>query len=112
MRWNVFRIRCGDKGPSCFNIFDHGGFRKDICEITKRCKEKDEFAEEVRKSLMYYFWCKCEYEVLISPWPYNPERDKMTKVDVYWQIRNNWDAFIAYVWEHRKENDLCHKDRE
>ena len=55
---------------------------------------------------------KCEYEVLISPRPYNPERDKMTKVDVYWQIRNNWDAFIAYVWEHRKENALCHKDRE
>ena len=41
---------------------------------------------------MYYFWSKCEWEVLISPWVGG--NDEEIKVDVAWQIMNNWDVFV------------------
>ena len=51
---------------------------------------------------MYYFWAKCEWEVLIKPWVGGKGvEDK--KVDVCWQIMNNWDAFVDYVWNNRKK---------
>lgn len=103
MEWKVFRYDSNEKEIRLFNIFDHGGFRNDFCKLAKKCKDKERFAEELRYCLMYYFWCKCEHEVLIFPWPCNPERDNPRKGDVFWQINCNWAAFVDYVWEHRKE---------
>lgn len=70
----------------------------------KKHKTKDEFAEALRRSLMYYFWSKCEWEVLISPWC-GSKKDKAIKVDVYWQVMNNWEIFLDYVWysKHKAE---------
>lgn len=103
LRWFVFREDINTKTIRCLDIFDHTGFQKDFCGITRRCKDKESFAEEVRRSLMYYFWSKCEWETLICPWPFHPDKDSCMKVDPYWQIKMNWDVFIEYVWEHRKE---------
>ena len=50
---------------------------------------------------MYYFWSKCEWEVLISPWVGG--NDEEIKVDVAWQIMNNWDVFVDYTWNNRKK---------
>ena len=75
---------------------------------------------------MYYFWCKCEWETVITSWPphitmkeldrLNTEREKETekynrepyclyvepdiseKIDVYQQVMNNFDIFVDYVW--------------
>lgn len=51
---------------------------------------------------MYYFWSKCEWEVLISPWVGGND-DEEIKVDVAWQIMNNWDVFVDYTWNNRKK---------
>ena len=41
-------------------------------------------------------------EVTIHVYPaHNRFHDK--KIDVYDQVINNWDVFIEYLWEHRKE---------
>ena len=80
-----------------FNVFRHGGFVEDIRKHYKKCETKEEFAEALRRSLMYYFWSKCEWEILISPWC-GSRNDKPIKVDVYWQVMNNWNIFLDYVW--------------
>lgn len=103
MQWFVFYENINKKEIQRFDIFNHGGFRSDFCKAVKKNKDKDEFAEEIRHSLMYYFWCRSEYEVLIYPWPTRSVEDVHIKIDIFEQVNMNYQAFIDYAWEHRKE---------
>ena len=53
---------------------------------------------------MYYFWSKCEYEIIVTC---NPEWDrfKKEKIDVYDQLQLNWNKFVDYIWENK--NEIC-----
>lgn len=84
------------------NIFDHCRFAEDFKKNVRKCKSKEEFAEIVKRDLMYYYWSKCEWEIILTGWP---SRHDFTeeKIDVWDQISLNWDRFIDYAWEHRKE---------
>lgn len=99
--WNVFRHNINKKEIETFNIFDHGGFRIDCKRAARKHREnKEGFAEEIRRSLMYYYWSRAEYEVLICDLM---KRDFSTekKVDIYQQVMLNWEAFVGYCWERR-----------
>lgn len=100
--WFVFFHDSNRKKVDTFNIFEHGSFREDLKKAARKCSTKEEFAKELRSNLMYYYWSKAEWEVLIIPWVgrYGHE-DK--KVDVYWQVMNNWEAFLDYVWNNKKK---------
>ena len=63
---------------------------------------KEDFAKQLRCEVMYYFWAKCEWEVLVAPW-ISPLESEKEKVDVCWQIMNNWDVFVDYTWANRKK---------
>lgn len=82
-----------------YNILSHRGFMKSIAAHTSL--PKNEFAEAVKNDLLYYFWSKCEYEIVISGWP-NVENN-LEKVDAYDQVMLNFDIFIDYLWSHRQE---------
>lgn len=81
-----------------FNIFEHGRFREEVRKLLLKCTEKEVFAEELRRSLFYYYCSKCEWEVVIGPWC-GDRGTKEIKVDVYMQVMNNWDLCL----ERRKE---------
>lgn len=99
MKWNVFYHDPNKDSIEVFNIFEHSGFFKDIEDAHKECKNKDDFAIKLESSLLYYFWSKCEWETIITPWC-GSQINKPKKVDVYWQVMNCWDAFVDYVWTH------------
>ena len=106
LKWFVYRYNVNSKEIELVDIFKHGGFRRDFVEAARKYKDetihnKLKFAEEVRRSLQYYFWSRCEWEVLIYPWPCHPDSDRPLKIDVYKQVLNNWDAFVEYVWPQR-----------
>lgn len=101
--WGVYRESFnGGREIEEYNIFDHGGFMQDVKELARKRLNKEQFCERLRRSLLYYYWSKCEWEVVISQWPPS-ERYKSRKVDVYSQVMLNWDVFCEYVWKHRKE---------
>lgn len=97
------------------NVFDHGGVMEDLRKAYRKCKRaketdeaKAEFVKEVRRTLMYHYWSKCEWEIVISHWPSHIEdTDRFNrlsiKIDIWDQIEANWDHFIDYLWEKRKE---------
>ena len=85
------------------NIFDHRYFLEDCKEALKKHKDdKAGFLKDVKSSLMYYYWSKCEWEILLFSWPSRQDYDG-EKIDVYDQVMLNWDIFSEYLWEHRKE---------
>ena len=103
LEWNVYVGNFNSKSIETHNVFHHARFVEDCCKAAKKFKDdKAAFAEEVRHSLMYYYWSKCEWEVIISHWPPAKGFDD-SKVDVYSQVMLNWDRFIDYLWENRKE---------
>lgn len=98
LKWNVFIGDFNGKQIITCNIFDHYKF-KDECDKAWKNYKTDfpAFAKEVRSWLMYCFWGKCEWEVIISHWPpHESFRDE--KIDVFEQVMLNWDVFIIYVW--------------
>lgn len=131
MQWNVFRYDINSRKIELYNIFKHSGFAKDIQELLSKQISKEEFAEELHRSAMYYFWSRCEYEIAITSWPPYIDRHGLDvlnfenenyhqayghypnclhvdlnvekKIDIFEQIRLNWDAFVDYVWGQRKQ---------
>ena len=129
LEWNVYREDWSKKKIEVFNIFNHSRFYEDVKKALKNFDNKEEFVEEVQKSLMWCYWCKSEYEVVITTWaPHitmseldrlNTEREKTLKeynrepyrlyvnpeigekVDIYSQVMLNKDAFFNYLWSHK-----------
>lgn len=144
--YNVYIEDVNAREIQAYNVFSHWGFLKDLFKIktqfkkeVKRFKKendistcldkfqkwiekykKDVFEEQLLRSLQYYFWCKCEYEVVITDWPTTINAEEFNriknsdvnapkyrfnitpcieeKVDVYSQVILNKDLFVNYVW--------------
>ena len=101
LKWNVYYHSINKNEITTLNIFNHWKFNEDVQKNLKKIKDKDEFAEKLRRDLMYYFWSKSEYEIIISPWCGGRDT-KDIKVDIYTQVMNNWDIFLDYVWNSKK----------
>lgn len=86
-----------------FNIFNHGRFREDFNKLCKESEDKEYFSQRLKLNLMYYFWAKCEYELLISPWIGDENVHK--KIDIYSQVMNNWEHFLEYCWSWKEINN-------
>ena len=109
-----------------YNIFDHISFVEKVQEAFKESKNKVEFEERLRHILLYYYWSKSEWEFIATSWPpyvdgeeidrldkekqeridkygnfYRTDArlDIAKKLDVYTQVRMNWNPFVNYVWK-------------
>lgn len=101
LEWNVYIEDINRKEIEIFNIFNHSRFLDDLIKYKKKYKEKEEFLEKVKSSLMYYYWAKCEWEITLHDWPPH-ENFNYEKVSVYDQVMLNWKQFGDYLWENKK----------
>jgi len=102
MKWNVFRYNINKKEIEQFDIFCHVRFKENVENLLKEHNDKEKFAEELKKELRYYYWCKCEYEIILSSWPPSKDREEEVKVDIFDQVMLNFSIFIDYVWSFKK----------
>ena len=102
LTWNVYIDDWNGKRIEVFNIFDHHGVREDLSKAVRKFKDKESFADALRRTLMYYYWSKCEWEIILDSWPERKDF-RQEKIDVYDQVSLNWEAFVDYVWANRKE---------
>jgi len=95
LEWNVLMW---DFNQDALITVDIVPFFKNCLKSVKkndRPKTKEEFNEFIKKEAKYYFWAKCEYEMIIHGWPKQKNNEK---VDVYNQLVLNWDVFIDNFW--------------
>lgn len=101
LKWFVFVEDINMKRIKVYNIFEHKDFMEDCDNAWENYKNKHhnfaKFYEDIDGILMYYFWCKCEWEIIISNFPPS-DSFKNKKVDVYQQVKINWDKFIDYLF--------------
>lgn len=99
LEWNVLHENFNARKIESFNIFDHYSFNEDVKKLFKKYKDdKEKFEEELIRSLKYYFWAKCEWEVIVSDWPPSKRDPVEEKIDVFDQIILNKQIFLDYVW--------------
>lgn len=62
-------------------------------EIKQKSKpaSKQDIREWLDNTARYLFWSKCEWEVVLCGWP---NTDNTKKIDVYWQIKMNFDLIV------------------
>ena len=129
LEYYVYRNDFNQKKIIKYNIFDHWRFEEDVKEDLKKCETKEFFAEKLKSHLMYCFWSKCEYEVVISSFPVHIKKEELKrlntsfkedtekyghepygvwvcpdvgeKVDVYSQVMLNFEVFVDYIWSHK-----------
>lgn len=127
LEWNVFRENWNTKKIEKFNVFSHETFKKEVLEALEKSKSKEELSKTVHLSAMYYFWAKCEYEIMLTSWPpsitkeeakeiqlrieeneirykhlprvFDVELAVSSKMDIYGQLFLNWDRFIDYLYD-------------
>lgn len=97
LEWYVYRESWQTRKIEKHNVFNHVGFSKEVDNLLKTCQTVEEFDKKLNSELMYYYWSKCEWEILVSPWIGDVE-SRSTKIDVYDQVMLNWDKFRDYVW--------------
>ena len=62
----------------------------------KRPQTINEWKEFIKSWGMYQYWARCEYEIIVSPWP---TQNKNVKIDVWYQISNNIDIIAEILYE-------------
>ena len=101
MEWNVFKYDINRHVIYDYNIFEHISFRREVEKLLNEDLSKTEFAEELDAILLYYFWCKCEHEVIIEGFPPS-HSDTRRKVDIFTQVHLNWNSFVNYLYDFKK----------
>ena len=93
MHWTVMYYNCNAKR---FELYDVLKYKEDfIKKLKKKVTSKEEFAQKMKSEMMYYFWSKCEWEVIItnkdgsiimSPWvgPEDITLDVTDREDFNW----------------------------
>lgn len=132
LEWNVYWEDFNAKKIETYNIFQGGptGRFKTVFDA-KYGDDKETFEKDLNSALMYYFWGKAEYEIVLTSWPpyvtkeeiarcqnelvereekwgtsgyrVNVDLDVASKIDIYDQVRLNWNVFLDYVWGKYKE---------
>ncbi len=122
LEWNVYYHDFNGRRITTYNVFNHGTLCKQLAKIARQRKKgtdgkrhsitKEEFVKELRSWMMYCYWSKAEWEVIIGPWIANQEAfDKESiKIDVFDQLSLNFDIFADYVWDHISEVRKLDKD--
>lgn len=125
LKWKVYHNHNNEITE--YNIFTHSGFMSDIESIfSDKFLDKSTLADKIDSALRYYFWARCEAEVVVTSWqPYitYEELDRLVEekedrishslpryrlgvelenaivIDVYGQVTMNWEVFIEYMWK-------------
>lgn len=66
MEWKVWYYNINLNKIMQYDIFAHGRFNEYLKKAFKKCKTKDEFSKEARRELMYYYWSRAEWEIVIE----------------------------------------------
>ena len=99
LEWNVYYENFNVSTIESFNIFNHYSFNEDVKKHFKKYKDdRKTFEEKLIRSLQYYFWSDCNYEIIISNWPKSDRKSFEEKISIFDQVMLNKQIFLDYVW--------------
>ena len=111
LKWFVFVEDINKKQIKVYNIFEHKDFMEDCDDAWEdyinEHRDFSKFKKDIESNLMYYFWSKCEWEIVLSNFPPSDSFQRR-KIDVYQQVKINWDKFIDYLFSWYVADEFCY----
>lgn len=102
MEWIVYNFNINAQKIETYDIFKHWSFCEYAKKAAKKLKTKEEFVEQLRRELMYFFWSKAEHELIVeitednriflNPWVGCKEPEKV-RIDVTDDTDFDWKGF-------------------
>lgn len=104
LKWIVYRYNFNADKIETYNVLSGKIFLEEIKKIMVKHRDKDreEFAEALKRKMMYHFWSRCEWEVIIEitednrifliPWVGCKEPNEV-KIDVTDDTSFDWRGF-------------------
>lgn len=102
-----WKVACHDCNADEITYYDVLKYREDfVKKLKKKCATKEEFAEKMRRELMWSYWSKCEWEIIIEMnddghvWlePFVGSRDsEKVKIDITDRTDFDW---VGFAQEH------------
>lgn len=99
LEWYAFVYDWNNKELKKINVF-RGDFSNNISKRIKdeKIKNYNEFKEVIKRMLMYRYWSKAEYEVLVTDLTNKiDENTDMHKIDIWFQLEPNLDRICEYL---------------
>lgn len=109
-KFNVIRRDFNRGGFWEYNVFNHGRLREDLEKGPHKYDlETKTFDTWLKGILQYCFWSKCEYELILTPWPPTSDGKEDEKIDIYDQVMMNFDLFamLAAAYFPKAYNKFC-----
>lgn len=100
--WNVYYFNCNAQKIEKYNVLGGKYFLDELKKMIKKHKDKNDFIEALKNEMMYRYWSRAEYELIIKitsdnrivlePWCgcRNPEE---TRIDVTDDTNFKWKDF-------------------
>lgn len=98
LEWYAFREDFNRNELERFNALGNW-FAEEILKRIKRDKidSYETLKDGISSILRYTYWSKSEHEVLVTSLHHRPDRDKVFKIDVWYQLEKNLDRITEYV---------------
>lgn len=99
MSWICQHFDCNKQVIEDYDVLKYR--EDDIKKMKKKCSTKEEFSDTLRREMMYHYWGKCEWEliiciqnnrVILSPWLGERELGKAS-IDVTERTDFDWKGF-------------------
>ena len=112
LSWRVLHHDFNSNKIVYYDILDNTLFLKDVEQARRKHMDDDVlFLDEVRSLLMYYYWSKCEHEILVSGL-FDKYGESETKIDAFGQVEANWDAFSQYLLQNVRPAKRARRSRQ
>ena len=101
LSWKAFYHNFNARRIEEYNVLNDG-FVNGLMERLPKKKSEityEAFKENLRSELMYKYWCKCEWEVVLSAFPPSRNGEEKRKVDIYQQVMLNFEIFCKYAYD-------------
>lgn len=100
--FNVIVYNFNTKKFEPYNIFTYleREYEKDLSKNLLKDMFRDKLKKWILDKSQYMFWSRCEYEVILSPWP--PNENVSRKIDVFEQIEMNIEVITDMFYNYHK----------
>ena len=96
--FNVIVYNFNTKKFEPYNIFTY--LEREFKKSSLKDMSKESLMSWILDKSRYMFWSRCEYEVILSPWP--PNENVSRKIDVFEQIEMNIEVITDMFYNYHK----------
>ena len=116
LSWKVKVFDCNAQRIKDYDILK-GHYKDFVKKLKKKCATKEEFSEAMDREMMYMFWSRCEWELILeldennhiwlNPWAGCREPENV-RIDVTNNTDFDWRGFLntCHLYNNREKIDV------